>query len=305
MYNIPVLFIIFNRKETASQAFQRIRQAKPVRLYVAQDGPRGDNADDEAKIRDTRQAIINAIDWECEVKTLFQDTNLGCCMGVYTAISWLFENEEMGIVIEDDCIADDTFFAFAEEMLMKYKDDQRIGMIAGTNPIMQYTPRCSYLFSRFKSCWGWATWRRAWNNMDLNMQWRETDLRNVINNSGFNGKHNSKWYAQLKCIDNGAVSSWDWPWYFSLAAQNQLCIYPACNLVSNVGNGADATHTSLASVTYKATPLSFPLVHPRTVTPDCEFDRLFSKRENTLYWRIHRMIPLAIRKNIKRLIQHL
>ena len=178
-------------------------------------------------------------------------------------------------------------------------------MIAGTNPIMQYTPRCSYLFSRFKSCWGWATWRRAWNNMDLGMQWRETDLRNVINNSGFNGKYNSKWYAQLKCIDNGAVSSWDWPWYFSLAAQNQLCIYPACNLVSNVGNGADATHTSLSSVTYKATPLSFPLVHPRTVMPDCEFDRLFSKRENTLYWRIHRMIPLAIRKHIKKLIQHL
>ena len=128
----PILFVIFNRKDIALKSFNSIRQAKPGRLFIACDGPRTEN--EAEKVRLTREAILNAIDWDCDVQTLFQDRNLGCGQGVYTAINWFFDNVENGIILEDDCIAESTFFRYAGELLEKYKDDQRIGMIAGFNP---------------------------------------------------------------------------------------------------------------------------------------------------------------------------
>lgn len=300
MYNIPILFVFFNRKDIALKAFAEIRKVQPKRIYLAQDGPR--KREEEDTVADVRKAITDTIDWPCEVHTLFRNQNLGCSLGVKTAIDWLMENEECGIVLEDDCIANSSFFRYMEEMLAKYKDDQRIGMVAGSNLIKGFNPRFSYHFSRFKSCWGWATWRRAWQNMDMDMTWRKDHLKDVINNSGFNGQHNSKWRFQLKCIDNDYVSAWDWQWYFTLAAQNQLCIYPAVNLVTNIGNDAEATHTSFGDIAVESKELEFPLQGPSTVVPDVEFDRLFSKNENTLYFQAIRYIPHGVKQRIKNII---
>lgn len=301
MYNEPILFVIFNRPEISFKAFTEIRKVQPQRLFIAQDGAR-EGKHEEDIILKTRKTILDHIDWDCEVKTLFQTNNLGCGMGVFTAIQWFFDNVDRGIIIEDDCIVNSSFFPFMREMLEKYDDDERIGMIAGTNPVKETSYDFSYHFSRFKSCWGWATWKRAWKNMDINMKWRETDLDSILNNSGFNGKDLSKWRFQLKCIDNNEVSAWDWQWYFSLSAQNQLCIYPKVNLVSNIGNDSNATHTSFSNITIRNEELSFPLKHPKSIVPNFDFEKAFYKNENTIRIKITRLIPYTIKQRIKKII---
>lgn len=303
MYNIPVLFIFFNRKDIALKSFERIKAARPAKLYLSQDGARTERGENErAVVLATREAILGQIDWQCEVHTRFMDHNLGCAMGVKTAIDWMLETEEYGIILEDDCVVSDSFFPYMEDILIRYKDDLRIGMVAGTNPLADYHPESSFIFSRFKSCWGWGTWARAWRNMDMEMKWREKDFDSVVNNSGFNGEHNSKWRFQLNCIDQGHVSAWDWQWYFSLAAQNQLCVYPAVNLVSNIGDDAEATHTSFSNITLRSGRLDFPLVAPRVFAPDYEFNRLFSKNENKIITRIARCLPHKVKGMIKKVL---
>lgn len=303
-YKIPILFVIFNRPEISEISFAKIREIKPSRLYIAQDGARTNKIGEQERIIETRRRVLDNIDWDCEVKTQFQETNLGCGKGVFTAISWLFENEERGIILEDDCVVNSSFFYFMAEMLEKYKDDQRIGMVAGSNLISSYEEtRFSYFFSRYKSCWGWGTWRRAWNNMDLRMKWRKDYLNDVICNSGYYGKGSNKWLHQLKCIDENYVSAWDWQWFFTLSAQNQLCVYPSVNLVSNIGNDADATHTSFATITYPSYNLKFPLNHPLYVCPNEKFDNSFYKRENTFRIKIQRNLPNNLKKWLKRIMK--
>ena len=302
-YNIPILFIFFNREDIALKAFEMIRSVRPTRLYLSQDGPRIDRGEEEQrKLIRIRKHIIERIDWECTVHQRFMNKNLGCAMGVKTAIDWIFETEKYGIILEDDCVVSKSFFPFMEDILVRYKDDQRIGMVAGTNPIEKYRGRTSFHFSRFKSCWGWATWARAWKNMDMDMTWRETDMMSVINNSGFNSRHNSKWHFQLKCIDRNHVSAWDWQWYFSLAAQNQLCVYPAVNLVSNIGNDSEATHTSFGDITRERHELPLPLTAPSIVAPDYHFDKMFDANENRLPTMLARIMPHTLKGYIKRLI---
>lgn len=303
-YNIPILFIFFNREDIALKAFEMIRSVRPTRLYLSQDGPRIDRGEEEQrKLIRIRKHIIERIDWECTVHQRFMNKNLGCAMGVKTAIDWIFETEKYGIILEDDCVVSKSFFPFMEDILVRYKDDQRIGMVAGTNPIEKYRGRTSFHFSRFKSCWGWATWARAWKNMDMDMTWRETDMMSVINNSGFNSRHNSKWHFQLKCIDRNHVSAWDWQWYFSLAAQNQLCVYPAVNLVSNIGNDIEATHTSFGDITRERHELPLPLTAPSIVAPDYHFDKMFDANENRLPTMLARIMPHTLKGYIKRLIK--
>lgn len=305
MYSTPILFIIFNRKATATMTFDAIKRIKPSKLYIASDGARVDVEGEQAKVENTRTSILNMIDWDCEVKTLFQEKNIGCGRGVYTAINWLFENEDCGIILEDDCIASPSFFQYAEDMLFRFKDDQRIGMIAGHNAFPLHDGyHYSIIFSKFKACWGWATWRRAWKNMDIDMNWRKSDFyKSIIDNSGYHAKDSYRWKFELKCIDKNYVSAWDWQWYFSLAAQNQLCIFPKVNLISNIGNGADATHTSFSNVTIPYGELEFPLALPPYLCPYEEFDRTNYTEDWSLKGFLIRNIPPSIKNKIKKLLK--
>lgn len=302
MYTIPVLVIVFNRLETAKKSFECIRKIQPKYLYVASDGPRIGYRDDVEKINAVRVEILNSIDWDCEVKTLFQAQNLGCGIGVYTAINWFFKNVDYGIIMEDDCIVDSSFWEFMNEMLLRYKSDKRIGMVAGSNPISFSDYSYSYTFSRYKSCWGWGTWRRAWENMDINMNWRNEISQSVLLNSGYCGKDIVGWKYKLKCIDKKVVSAWDWQWYFSLSAQNQLCIYPKVNLVSNIGNGVDATHTAFGNILIQCQSLEFPLVHPQYVLPCSSFDRRFYSYSNSFKIKFLRIMPIKLKKILKVII---
>jgi hypothetical protein len=301
-YSIPVLFVVFNRPEIALKSFKAIKKISPHRLYIASDAPRETVPNEKELVEETRNKILREIDWDCEIHTLFQEKNLGCGLGVYTAISWLFEHEECGIILEDDCVVNNSFFAYMEELLTRYATDDRIGMIAGTNPLLQFDSKNSYIFSKYKSCWGWASWRRAWKNMELDMDWRIHEYESVLKNAGYCAKDYNGWRYKIKCIDKNIVSAWDWQWYFSLSANNQLCIYPIKNLVSNIGTDANATHTSGGEITLENFSLVFPLQHPQYVVPNYQFDKLFYKKSNTMIIKFKRLIPISLKKKLKKII---
>lgn len=299
----PVLFVIFNRPEIAAASFRKIREYAPDHLFIACDGPRPDRPEEPAKVEETRRRILEMVDWDCELETLFQPSNLGCGPGVWTAIDWFFSRVEEGIILEDDCVADPSFFEYAAEALKLFRDDSRIGMIAGTNPIRLRDYPYSIIYSKYKSCWGWASWRRAWQGMDLDMNWTETpQARDIIANCGYAGKDKGIWRFKINCIRRNHVSAWDWQWYFSLSAQNRLCIYPACNLVSNFGNTPDATHTSISSITLPSHSLQLPLEIPPYTVPCEEFDRKFFSSSNTLYHKLNRALPHALKTKLKKII---
>ncbi len=301
-HELPVLFCFFNRQDVALKSFERIRMFQPKYLYLASDGAREGVSHEKEKVETIRNTILELIDWDCQVSTLFREDNLGCGLGIYSAISWFFTHVECGVILEDDCVVEDSFFRFMYEMLQCYKDDTRIGMIAGTNPIKMTTNQSSYVFSKYKSCWGWGTWKRAWKNMDIDMSWRNVDAQSVLANCGYFGKDIAGWKFKIKCIEKQDVSAWDWQWYFSLAAQNQLCVYPRVNLVSNIGADADATHTGLGNITLQSYELDFPLKHPTYILPNIDFDKEFYCDSNTLWIRIMRLIPSTLKKRVKKVL---
>lgn len=306
-YSIPILFIIFKRPTVSITAFKKIQKVKPTKLYIASDGWRENVANEKKLVEETRNLILSQINWNCEIKLKFENSNLGCAHGVYSAINWLFQNEEMGIILEDDCVVQDSFFPFIEEMLNRYKNDNRIGMIDGANYHHKTEIPDSYCFSKFKSTNGWATWKRAWDNMDFNMTWRNTPYEeSVLLNTGYKGKDYKYWKYKLKVIDNKQASAWDWQWYFTLAANNQLSIFPKYGLVTNIGFGEGATHTTESKIpeAYKAyKELSFPLKHPQYVIPYESFELAFYKSNNTLFYTLMRYIPFSIKNFIKKIVR--
>lgn len=307
-HNIPVLFIFFNRLEIAKESFAQIREVKPSILYLASDGAREEKDDEKEKVLKVRKAILDMIDWECEIKTLFQDKNLGCMNGVLSAINWLFENEDKGIILEDDCKPQKTFFRYICELLEKFENDERIGMIDGANYIYDNASfsQNSYLFSRYKATNGWATWKRSWKNMDLELKWRGTaEEKNILKNMGYQGKDKNYWEYRLKLIDTKNVSAWDWQWYFSLAAQNQLSVFPTKSLISNIGFTQEATHTASKPKDghFTTAEMKFPMKHPSYIVPSSDFDQVYYKKNENFIRIIIRYLPLSIKNKIKKIIQ--
>ena len=304
MYNTPILFVFFNRPDVVQTSFKILQELKPSKLYLSCDGPRKNVRDDITNIEKCKNIINSMITWDCDIKKRFLTQNIGCSKGVSTAIDWFFNNEESGIILEDDCIPDLNFFFFCDELLEKYKNDYRVGMIAGYNQLGEIDTPYSYVFSKYKACWGWATWKRAWSNFDINMKWRETLYNNdIIQNMGFKGKDYRYWKYRLKMIDKNEVSAWDWQWYFSLASENQLCIFPKVNLISNIGFGNNATHTSFEKKAIKSREISLPLVHPKYFVMNNTFECKFYRKNNSMFYKIMRFIPIPIKHFVKSIIR--
>lgn len=243
-FKIPVLFLIFNRPELTKKVFQKIRENKPIRLYVAADGPRDDRPE-ENKLCDETRKIIEKVDWDCEVKTLFRERNLGLRKAVSEALDWFFENEEMGIILEDDCVPANCFFTFCEKLLHYYKDDERIMHISGDNFLDEsFNIAADYYFGKIMHCWGWASWRRAWKKFDKNLDtYEKFKSKNIIKSIFNKESHQNCWIKNFDRVYEGIVSSWAWVWMYSILINNGLCINPCQNLVSNIGFGEFATHT--------------------------------------------------------------
>lgn len=237
--NSPVLFIVFNRKDTTEQSFETIRKAKPSKLYVAADGPRNHVKGERELCEEVRRIATN-VDWDCEVKTLFQDKNLGCQKGVISGINWFFENEEEGIILEDDIIPKQEFFGFVDIMLQKYRYNEKVKAVLGFNQFGQGVSNDSYFYSRGFYAWGWATWRSRWKNYEENITGNkileDKSLRTVYDKSllkgvGFN----------LELVKSGLLDTWDYQMIHMIVIQKGYTIVPFANLTSNIG--ADGAHS--------------------------------------------------------------
>ena len=262
----PVAFLIFNRPDTTARVFEAIRQAKPPKLLVVADGPRPDRPDDVEKCKAAR-AIIDGVDWDCEVLTNYSDANLGCKNRVSSGLDWVFETVEEAIILEDDCLPHSSFFRFCEELLDYYRHDKRIMAISGDN--FQFRRRhteYSYYFSRYTHIWGWASWRRAWQYYDVKMKlWEEIRdgdwLKSILEET----KVVKYWTKIFQTAYDDKIDTWDYPWTFACWIQNGLTILPNVNLVSNIGFGEDATHTSSSKsrvANLGVQEMNFPLEHP-------------------------------------------
>lgn len=278
MLKTPVALIIFKRQDTTRRVFEAIRQAKPTKLFVIADGPRTDRPDEAEKCAATR-AIIEQVDWDCEVLKNYSEVNLGCGLRPATGITWVFEQVEEAIILEDDCLPHPTFFRFCEELLEKYREDTRIMHISGNNfQFGRNRSNYSYYFSRYPHIWGWASWRRAWKNYDFEMKrFPEIIQKNWLNDILKDERYVQYWKQIFQ--DNYKVakkSTWDYQWTFACWIQSGLSILPKVNLVSNIGFGSDATHTKkqnnkLASMSLEA--MEFPLNHPDFIIQDVEADK--------------------------------
>lgn len=300
-FNTPVLFLIFNRTNTTEKVFSQIAKAKPAKLYIASDGHRKDKAHEEEIVRQVREFVISGIGWDCEVKTLFRSENLGCKLAVSSAIDWFFENEDQGIILEDDCLPDVSFFPYCETLLNRYKDDERIMHIAGTN-IQNGLKRGdgSYYYSKICHIWGWATWRRAWMNYDVEIKkyplfLEEGGLKTLFQDD----EHCNYWKEEFDIMFKGNKNTWDYQWLFSIWANEGLCIAPQVNLVSNIGFGINATHTFDADGSFANRPtfelleITAPTLFLRNYVADLYSMKLFIPK---------RSIPQKIKNRVKRLL---
>lgn len=276
MKKVPVLFLMFNRPDVTAEAFKHIREYKPDVLYLAADGPRREK-NEESLCEETRSRIDSMIDWECEVHRLYRTENLGCANGVYEAISWMFDTEEFGVIIEDDVVVGQDFFKFCEELLPRYANNNDVMMI--TSQFLgnkQENTTYSYGFSYAYNIWGWATWRRAWNKMDMTMSdWPKTTYRKLYHQYGFIRtlffKH-YYWNNAFKRISTGQkFNSWATRWAFAMSNHNGLSLTPYVNMSRNIGcEGSSGTHYNEDDTDlYKHLSIhsiAFPLSHPLTVT---------------------------------------
>lgn len=273
----PIIFLIFNRPKLTRRVFACIRAARPERFFIAADGPRADRPG-EAQLCDEARSVIDGVDWPCAVKTLFREKNLGCRVAVSTAIDWFFDHEPEGIILEDDCVPDATFFPYAKELLIHYRNDERVMVIAGDHFHGDaHQPPHSYFLSRYPHCWGWASWRRAWQHYDHDMsQWpalRNTDWLLTVGDG--NRDFQRYWTRIFDMAYAGKVDSWAYRWTFSCWAQSGLTILPALNLVTNIGFSEDATRTKGSDEQLDSIPiesLSFPLSHLSSMVRDYAAD---------------------------------
>jgi hypothetical protein len=285
----PVVFIIFNRPDTTERVFAEIARAQPPRLLVIGDGPRPDRSGEAKKVAATR-AIIDRVDWPCEVSVNFSDINLGCKNRVSSGIDWVFEQVEEAIFLEDDCLPDPSFFQFCQEMLSRYRNDLRIGMISGDN--FQFGRKYgedSYFFSKYVHIWGWASWRDRWQgSYDVNMCYWPTvrdsqHLRDLL----LDDAEIRVWRDVFERVYRGDVDTWDYQWTFANWLEGRLGIVPMVNLVSNIGFGPEATHTFVANrlANMPVETMRFPVAHPNIRARNMTADLNEYKELHQIGWR--------------------
>lgn len=269
------------------------------------DGPRSNRPDEAEKVAACRR-IIHRVDWPCKVLTNYSEANLGCKARVSSGLDWVFEQVPEAIILEDDCLPNPTFFRFCQELLERYRDDERIGMISGDNYLFHDIEISnSYYFTKYSNIWGWASWRRAWKEYDVMMRhWPEFFQSRGFENFNMTRSEVAFWTDVFSKTFQNEVDTWDYQWVFTNFINNRASINPAVNLISNIGFGVGATHTTGDSVyaNMKTLPMSFPLMHPNFLSIDFVADRLVANEsyiKHSLIERVYRKIIRALKKTSK------
>jgi hypothetical protein len=277
----PVAVIIYNRPAFAQRLFHILEGIKPERLFIIADGPKADDPEDARRCRDVRD-VFKTIPWNCRVESHFSDINLGCGKRPASGIDWVFEQVDRAIILEDDCIPNRSFFRFCDELLDRYAEDERIMQINGNN--FQFGARrteISYYFSNLSICWGWATWRRAWQYHDMGLAaWPSLRGTSWLDDLVEYPAASAYWSNQFdKAFQSGGdIDFWDYQWSFAIWSQNGLTIMPKETLVTNIGCGSQATHTknpNMKIANLKTIDIEFPLCHPELMVRHREADRFF------------------------------
>jgi len=274
-----VLFLVFNRPDTTKQVFEAIRKAKPPRLYVAADGPRGNKFGEAELVKEVR-TIVAEVDWPCKVKMLFREKNLGCKKAVSSAITWFFEQEEQGIILEDDCLPHLDFFFFCENLLNRHFSDEKIFAITGNNfQKGEWRGDASYYFSKYIHVWGWATWRRAWKHYQVDINFWPKWKTSADWKAHTPDKIERRYWQEIfdRCYLK-KIDTWDYQLLLSAWYKNALTATPNVNLVKNIGFGMDATHTvnKLSEFSNMRVEKIGILKYPKIIKKNIKADRLVS-----------------------------
>ncbi len=271
----PVAFLVFNRPETTARVFEVIKQAQPPVLLVVADGPRKDHPLDGENCERVR-TVIEKADWDCDVRKNYADANLGCGKRVSSGLDWVFSEVEEAIIVEDDCLPHPTFFRYCEELLERYRQDERVSHVSGVNLLSgKKRTNYSYYFSLYGYIWGWASWRRSWKDYDVDMKlWPEIRdggwLRDILGNERFV----PHWRQMFEKMYRHEIDTWDYQWVFHCWVRGRLAILPNVNLVKNIGFNMDGTHTTTQSRLdlLETEPTTFPLSHPPFIVRDTVSD---------------------------------
>jgi hypothetical protein len=273
----PLLLIAWRRPHTLRQVIDAIRPVAPTRLYVACDGPNPERPGEAEKVAATRAVIEHEIDWPCQIERLYFDVNQGCSVGPIRAITWFFEQVEEGIILEDDCVPHPDFFPYCTTLLERYRHDTRVWCISGNNfQNGQWRGDGSYYFSRYTHCWGWASWRRCWQQYDAGLsQWPALRISGLLGTI-FEDQLEPEYWSAIwqRTHEKGVpITWWDYQWMFACLANSGLTALPNRNLVSNVGFGPDGTHTTGVADPTVADQGLGELMHPSFVLRDGVADR--------------------------------
>lgn len=317
---LPILLITFIRLDTTLQVLKAIREYQPKKLYISSDYGREGRIVQDKQISEKewvdqiRTTLLEQIDWECEIKTLFFSENQGCKNGVSSAISWFFEHEEMGIILEDDTLPNQSFFYFCEEMLERYKNNQNIFMVSGWSALdfdleAKNSLKEDYYFSKYNHIWGWASWRRAWSLYQKEF----IDFEKEFAQLEFDSAEEKKtWYRTFKSYSKGKINTWDYPWTYTIWKYKGLSVYPKNNMIKNIGfNHSHATNTKQWSKydCMQTNRVNFPIKHPNKIKRNILLDKknfLITTKQSP-YWLIvvNKLYRILFKKNLTAFKQYM
>lgn len=301
----PILFLIFNRADLTQRVFERIREARPRKLFIAADGPRASRPNEQQHCADVRLAV-SGIDWPCEVHRLYRDANLGCKMAVSSAISWFFEHVEAGIILEDDCLPDPSFFPYCAELLERYRDEPTVAMIGASQLLpTKHQPareRSSYYFTKYPHIWGWATWRRTWQNYDSTLTAWDGNSNRLDRIA--NSRVRRRFARKFDAVKAGLNDTWDYQLVHQCLVSGALSIIPNINLVENIGFDERATHTldpAPPGLVLEAGQMAFPMAHPNEFVVDEKADIQTERRVYRVSTNLWVSLQWSLEKRLGRL----
>jgi hypothetical protein len=277
----PVALLIFNRPGTTARVFEAVRKVRPRRMLVVADGPRPEVAG-ETELCTRARHITEDVDWPCEVSRAYSDVNLGCKRRISSGVDWVFEHVSEAIFLEDDCLPSPSFFPYCAELLARYRDEERVMHIGGSNLNFGRRDRYSYFFSRYPHIWGWASWRRSWAGYDPDLrEWCEAGDKAAFLEPFTEEPERAYWRRVWDESASGRLDTWDFQWAFACIQAGGLSINPNANLVSNLGYAEGATHTETANdelADIPASSLETPLRHPDRIERDQAADAVTARR---------------------------
>jgi hypothetical protein len=275
----PVAMFVFNRPDETQQVFDRVSEAEPPALYVVSDGPRTEVPDEAALVKEVRE-IATEVDWDCELHTDFASSNLGVKERIASGISWVLDETEEAIFLEDDCLPHLDFFRFCEEMLEMYRGDERVMDVTGTNVQRHWKDdRQDYHFTNLGIIWGWATWAEMWEEYDPKMSlWGDPEVRERVRDVLADDSQYRFLEREYRETYTGSKDTWDYQWSFARQRNSGLSVVPSRNLVTNIGFGSGTFHDEAEDDPRADLPtfeMDFPVERNPYVAPDREYDRQY------------------------------